>query len=1647
MTAIVVLMTTASIATGGVGAGVTPAAAAQRPAPGLADLRSWAAATASRIALDPAPRTVNARLAALRAVVRSSSADLRRLRGARRAAELRRMMRGLDVSLAGLSARMSERTRYAFFLAYQAQLERLAMRARLSATPTGRALRATAGQPAVADADLDGTSDVAELDADGDGLPAHADASDRGWGVPDAFLARPVATVPSTRYRTGYCIWATEQIPVTRTVAAAGRLRDRAADRGCAPPVMARASAARKTKAAKRKRYVMLRKAGIRAMRAELRGRALSLRMASKKPSASVVFEVMAGKKVVAKSKRVKLRRVARGRLGVIRATLNRIPSGRVLKLRITAKLGKRQARGTIALKVIRSTAVTPVPVGASSSVTPVTPVAPIAAFPPACAADADTDGDTIADCQELQGFQFTYYLPAAQCTGIGGAFTCLSVRQKHVTSDPNNPNTDGDGVERDGRTFQLTDRDEWGLALTGGLSDPSSRDSDGDGLEDVEERYRWGSELNSPDSDSDSGDPGTPGVAPKADLFDLAEVQGGVVPGSNVITSPTVADSDGDGFSDLIEVNDGTLNPAIVNAPDVALWATPNSSLTIDFESTSSELQGIELANDDRTTTGVESENVTEHVEELRDEIKVNADAGFEGKVPSGKIAVDYTHSWGTTDRTTARTKFTDESVKATGSKFARAINVDSPPKGSLSGTFTLKNTDTNSSVKVSELEVVGRIPCLPLPEGEEPCKPGSFSEVGPFKQTSDSIHLLQNETKDVKLDTGSASVARQQLRELAANPRNITFRVQNMTLHRAGESTSVRDQIGQSVPRSTAGITIDSGAGDIRTWAIAAAIGRAWGSPQARQALSIPIADALDLINIDHATTVVPSGENVLSQLDGKAAPIPPPGSGRKLPGAWFVLANDQTPEAVIEGVDDPDFRALKLGVKSQVTFAFLSDGDGDGLLSNEERLLRTSDAAADGADSDRDAATGPCTSPAVGCDAATNRFASDWFETRVGWKAGPVHDYLGNQIKPEFHVYSNPATCDGDLDGAPDGPAPEQTTCSAAATGGTLNATDGSKAEQTRRTDPADSNTDDDATDKQEPWLDAADTAPLTGNAPKGPVHGLWDLSQRAPLSTPNQSVEIPGLRICGQDPAPPGCAGATGYYRVTWKFAARGIQRRGEQAAEFAILADKPGGGGQETLLNAILPRHKLLRSYEFGTVTAKLYFRAPADLNNVVLRFTRLARAGGASACSTGDCLEPITLQSARLEPVAKSVFDDPVYHAGPNSPDPEFLAISLPGRELLPAPSDATSNQTAPISPTAGWGASGMATQATVARRFQPFGALTTTPRAQRVMARFSISGAPTAMDGVCGSECGLVSLGLLSGGGDPQIAGSTIGIASSNGTIGGGPSEGGMFVASPTSVPMAQAKVYGGDFPGTYYNLLASTTRVATGLQPSIAAAPQAGKGLHLNHVVLQVMDPRDYTGTVNTEPESGARKVPDGPWWGVGISPREYTKTGNDAANEGQDVILAPTNPFSGAFGNTSPDPRPNNSITMLGNGDGTMAYPELGIPTSPGTSHRNRVRWAVALQPSAASSQCPRDTLVARAMVSPVQPQRLPDPFTYSYRPYVTDLASKHLTPASQGRPALWLLKTTELQFTTMQLSIASGQCTVGPRIVQTMLMQRP
>ena len=407
----------------------------------------------------------------------------------------------MDRSLGGIDRRVHGIARYTFFLAYQAELER---------HHPGLGGRAQA----TADADGDGIVDDADHDADADGARGDHDRTPLGWGIPAAFRVRTSVAVPATAYRYGYCVWLTEAIPSPTTIAGARRIRARAAERGCAAPGTTLATTAAK-------KPLTLRKAKIKAKSATLDGRTLKLSIKTKK-TAKFRFEIVTGTQVVARAKPRKIKGAKKPKTKTITASLDRVPTGDTLKLRITARLGKKTARGQIPLKVITPSG-PPDPPGPPTP-TPTPPTPP----PPSCTPGADTDGDTIPDCQERQGFNFTYYLPAAQCTGIGNAFSCLSARSRKVTSDPTKANTDGDAVLVDGATFALNDADEWVFNLTGGLSDPSSKDSDQDGLSDVEEIYRWGTSPASPDDDGDSGDPDTPGVPPNPSLFDKQEIVGG---------------------------------------------------------------------------------------------------------------------------------------------------------------------------------------------------------------------------------------------------------------------------------------------------------------------------------------------------------------------------------------------------------------------------------------------------------------------------------------------------------------------------------------------------------------------------------------------------------------------------------------------------------------------------------------------------------------------------------------------------------------------------------------------------------------------------------------------------------------------------------------------------------------------------------------------------------------------------------------------------------------------------------------------------------------------------------------------------------------------------------------------------------------
>jgi len=120
---------------------------------------------------------------------------------------------------------------------------------------------------------------------------------------------------------------------------------------------------------------------------------------------------------------------------------------------------------------------------------------------------DIDTDGDGLVDWLELEGWDiWVDYFGIGLGTDTFGNFPGLY----SVTSDPNNPDTDGDG---------LGDYTEHLI-----LSDPRKGDTDEDGLTDAEERGRWHTSPISVDTDADCRGPSGE-LVPDAALFDGREL------------------------------------------------------------------------------------------------------------------------------------------------------------------------------------------------------------------------------------------------------------------------------------------------------------------------------------------------------------------------------------------------------------------------------------------------------------------------------------------------------------------------------------------------------------------------------------------------------------------------------------------------------------------------------------------------------------------------------------------------------------------------------------------------------------------------------------------------------------------------------------------------------------------------------------------------------------------------------------------------------------------------------------------------------------------------------------------------------------------------------------------------------------------
>lgn len=153
------------------------------------------------------------------------------------------------------------------------------------------------------------------------------------------------------------------------------------------------------------------------------------------------------------------------------------------------------------------------------------------------------------------------------------------SREEKELGTDPNNPDTDGDGL-KDGEevnTFMTNplNPDTDGDGLSDGAevnthkTDPNKADTDSDGLKDGEEVTKYKTDPLKADTDGDSLFDGDEVMKHKTDPLKADTDSDGLNDGDEIKihkTDPLNPDSDGDGLSDGEEINVHSTNPLNVD-------------------------------------------------------------------------------------------------------------------------------------------------------------------------------------------------------------------------------------------------------------------------------------------------------------------------------------------------------------------------------------------------------------------------------------------------------------------------------------------------------------------------------------------------------------------------------------------------------------------------------------------------------------------------------------------------------------------------------------------------------------------------------------------------------------------------------------------------------------------------------------------------------------------------------------------------------------------------------------------------------------------------------------------------------------------------------------------------------------------------
>lgn len=523
-----------------------------------------------------------------------------------------------------------------------------------------------------------------------------------------------------------------------------------------------------------------------------------------------------------------------------------------------------------------------------------------------------DSDDDGISDTDEQYGWAVRMVLD-------DGTAVC-----RDVNSDPNQDDTDGDGV---------MDSEEMGYG-----TDPRSADTDGDNLSDSSEIHQYFSRPLQRDTDGD----GIPDGA-EANLFK---------------TSPAMKDTDGDGADDYEEIVSGGRNPCLAELPQLSLelYGNPLIQLQVDYETgTAARQQELQRDEEEQVKTDTTSTKMSiENTVSLHTE----TEAGTSQWPPSfsAKLTTDTKFHHGYFHDTSS--SWQESSIQESQENYEtweeEKINFDD---GRLSVAMKVVN-QSDLSFKVKDLRVIAyRL------EGR-----GNFTVIGTM--SPDASEWPENgfvlgPGADFTMTAEREHIGAEIMRALVKNPTALLFEVGSYSIFKLDEwgveETMNYAVLGADVGQRTGVIVIDYGNGNVERYMVATNVVRNEdGSGQGvtmKQALS-------EIIGLDYETCeqldpdTGPTGRMVLcrvktisefkcdeeqpanKQEEEQRAAVCTEEINPAILGFWTVAGTG----AEFETGTVEDFDAVELKTGQQVSLVYLQDSDGDGIYDREEYLLGT-------------------------------------------------------------------------------------------------------------------------------------------------------------------------------------------------------------------------------------------------------------------------------------------------------------------------------------------------------------------------------------------------------------------------------------------------------------------------------------------------------------------------------------------------------------------------------------------------------------------------------------------------------------------------------------------------------------------------------